>query len=93
MHRDEWPSATLGHPWLGWSDLYADNPGFSKTIKPGYDTHFVLVRYYGTQWYGQTLNYNVDYQACPAHEAEAHEVVSQSFAQICPIAILYFIKR
>merc|ERR1712032_704286 len=65
----------------GFSDLYSADPGFSKALKPQYDSHFVPVKY---------INPRLDFQACPEAEAEAHELVSASYDQVLPVAVLYF---
>jgi len=69
----------------GYSDLYPE-----KAMKSGYDTHFVPVKYYGTSFLGEELQYSVDFQASPQQEAEAHEIVSSTFDQIVPLALVYF---
>merc|ERR1712032_220270 len=65
------------------SDFYADKPKDSKALMSQYDTHFIPVKRVGEH---QSLNY----QACSAEEAQAHEFVSGDFAQLSPLAICYF---
>lgn len=79
-----------GQEKAGFSDFFADHPKRSKAIVNYYDTHFVPVKHYGNRWRDQTLPYDVDYQAIEEPQAEAHEVVSYSFDQIIPLALVYF---
>merc|ERR1712194_724428 len=64
----------------GFSDFYSSHPDRSISLKPFYDTHFVPVR----------EDPRHDFQACPEHEASAHEVVSDNWNQLYPLAIIYF---
>eukprot|EP00930_Biecheleria_cincta_P038241 TRINITY_DN26277_c0_g1_i1.p1 TRINITY_DN26277_c0_g1~~TRINITY_DN26277_c0_g1_i1.p1 ORF type:complete len:815 (-),score=130.86 TRINITY_DN26277_c0_g1_i1:201-2615(-) len=77
----------------GFSDMFSDRPDDSKCLKPSYDTHFVPVKYYGKMFDGDRLPYDVDFQASPESDAEAHEVVSYSFDQVLPLALVYFRPR
>ena len=63
------------------SNFYSDNPKKSVALLGNYDSHFVPVRDYGQPY---------DFQACDESEATGHELISQNFLQLCPIAIVYF---
>eukprot|EP00931_Biecheleriopsis_adriatica_P022423 TRINITY_DN14416_c0_g5_i1.p1 TRINITY_DN14416_c0_g5~~TRINITY_DN14416_c0_g5_i1.p1 ORF type:complete len:433 (+),score=56.51 TRINITY_DN14416_c0_g5_i1:79-1377(+) len=70
-----------GPNYPGFSDLFSNDARRAIAMLPGYDTQFIPVKY---------VNDRLDYQACPASEAEAHEVVSENFTQCYPLAFVYF---
>eukprot|EP00931_Biecheleriopsis_adriatica_P122616 TRINITY_DN9761_c0_g1_i10.p1 TRINITY_DN9761_c0_g1~~TRINITY_DN9761_c0_g1_i10.p1 ORF type:complete len:350 (-),score=34.99 TRINITY_DN9761_c0_g1_i10:235-1284(-) len=64
-----------------YSNFYSCDPKRSVAMLGQYDSHFVPVKYYDPQ---------LDYQACDEAEAQGHELISQSFMQLCPVALVYF---
>jgi len=63
------------------SNFYSNDPDKAIALKGQHDSHFIPVKDFGGA---------LDYQACDEAEAEGHELVSQNFMQLCPIALLHF---
>ena len=76
----------------GFSNFSSDTQDGAKCIKAGYDTHFIPEKYYGTSWTGKKLFNDVDFQAVAAPDPELHELVSYSFDQVLPLAVVYFFQ-
>lgn len=76
----------------GFSNFWAEDGVQPKTLKRHYQNHFVPVKHCGEMWQGTHLSYNVDYQACPEAESEAHEVVCKDFNYMYPLAVCYFMR-
>lgn len=67
------------------SDYFAADGSNARAMNGSkYDTLFVPVKQVGVS--------GADFQACPSHLAVAHEMVSRDFAQLCPLAVVYFTK-
>ena len=82
-----------GKPDLrGFSQFYSGDPEVAHALSPNCDAHFVPVRYCGRRHPidNSMLPNNVFYQACPAAQAEAHEIVLHSHLRSTPVAIVYF---
>ena len=65
----------------------------SPAIAPKYDAHFVPVKYCGYRHpvdNSVAIPNDVDYQACPAAQAEGHEIVLGTHLRCTPVAIMYF---
>jgi hypothetical protein len=77
----------------GKSIFCVDRTSPSPGMLPGYDAYFVPVRFCGRQHpvdNSMRLPHDVDYQACPASQAEGHEIVLASHHRCTPVAIVYF---
>jgi hypothetical protein len=91
MHyRTPEEEAGVKAPLRGFSKLRTDKAS-PIALKPGNNAHFIPVKTYGKVHprNGNSLDFDVDYQAAPHNEAEFHELLVASHHQCHPIAIVY----
>ena len=84
----------------GFSKFYSGDRLIAPALSPNCDAHFVPVRACGlthpVDLSGPAppphplLPHDVDFQACPEHLAEGHELVILNHRQCVPVAIVYF---
>jgi WD40 repeat protein len=77
----------------GFSRFYSGNRDTAVALAPGYDAHFIPVRYYGRTHplTGAATTEDVDYQAVDeaSGAAEFHELVIGSHHRCMPLAVVY----